>query len=58
MKVVTICYEVKIPIKNHEITMESFVIFHNKYLYLDSAILLFKKTKIFIGTFLFHKKWH
>ena len=37
----------------------TYVIFHNKYLYLDSTILFCKKSKIFMETlFLFHKKSH
>ena len=53
----TISFEVRIPMKKPKIFMEFFYVsFRKKYLFLDSTILFWKKTKIFMETLLYRQK--
>jgi hypothetical protein len=53
----TICFEIRISMKKPKIFMEFFYVsFRKKYLYLDSTILFWKKTKIFMEMILYHQK--
>ena len=54
----TICFEIRIPMKKTKIFMEFFYVsFRNNYLYLDTTILFWKKTKnIYGNTFIPSKK--
>jgi hypothetical protein len=57
MEVGTISFEVRIPMKKPKIFMEFFYIsFRKKYLFFDSTILFWKKTKIFMETLLYRQK--
>ena len=56
-EVSTICFEIRIPMKKRKIFMEFFYVsFQKNNLYLDSAILFWKKTKIFMETPLYREK--
>ena len=53
----TIYFEIRIPMKKPKIFLEFFCErFQNKILYLDLTILFWKKTKIYLESFLFHQK--
>ena len=50
MEVATICFEVRVPMENKQKYL------WNNYLDLDSTILFWKKTKIFMETLLYCEK--
>ena len=52
----TICCEIRISMKKPKIFMEFFKRFRNNNLYLDTWISFWKKTKIFVETFLYREK--
>ena len=53
----TICFQIRIPMKKPKLFLEFFYVsFRKNYLYLDSTILFWKKTKIFMEMLLYREK--